>query len=220
MRGEGVVDVGDTRASRIIRCLLRRPDAADPAAVDLDVADAPVVDQMLGHVKVVRRLAARGRNRRRPAAELAVGLIGGAVEGLLEPDGAVALERRQAAQRRPRRPRRRSDRRRPAGRRRGRAPRARRRYARSSSASVPRPNGPQPNLAARNPALRIPRGAGLRLLRRVAEQRPRHRASSDRLWRSRAAGRPARPRLRPSRSHSAISMPDQVWAACSRSMLS
>ena len=53
-----MIDVGHALRRRIVRDLLRRADAADPAAIDLDEADLAVVDEMPRHVDVVRRLAA------------------------------------------------------------------------------------------------------------------------------------------------------------------
>ena len=50
--------IGDALRGRIVGDLLRRADAADAAAIDLDVADLAVVDQMARHVDIVRRLAA------------------------------------------------------------------------------------------------------------------------------------------------------------------
>ena len=78
---------------RDVRHLLRRPEAADAPAIDLDVADTAIFDQMLGHEAVVRRLAARRPDRPRPLAERAIGVVGGAVEGLLEEGDAIALHR-------------------------------------------------------------------------------------------------------------------------------
>ena len=83
----------------------------------------------------------------------------------------------------------------------------------------PAPERPPAELHGPEPA---PHGSRARLrasaaaCRRTAATRT---ASSGTPSRSRAAGTPARPRLRPSRSHSAMSMPDSVWSAWSRSRL-
>ena len=45
MRAEGVVDEGDAALDRVIRDFLRGADAADPPGIDLDEADARMIDR-------------------------------------------------------------------------------------------------------------------------------------------------------------------------------
>src|SRR5207247_4759478 len=54
---KGVVDVGDALGGRVVGDLFGGGEPADPAGVDLDVADLAVVDQVAGHVGVVTPLS-------------------------------------------------------------------------------------------------------------------------------------------------------------------
>ena len=53
-----MIDIGDAVGRGRVGHPLRRCQAADAAAVDLDEADLAEVDQVPGHVDVVRGLAA------------------------------------------------------------------------------------------------------------------------------------------------------------------
>ena len=55
VRRESVIDVGDAARDRVVGDRFRRPDAADAAAIDLDEADAAIVDEVPRHEDVVRR---------------------------------------------------------------------------------------------------------------------------------------------------------------------
>src|SRR5262245_46946043 len=59
VRGEGVIDEGHTPLAGVVGNPLGGSNATDPAAIDLDEPHIPVVDQMAGHVRVVRPLASR-----------------------------------------------------------------------------------------------------------------------------------------------------------------
>jgi len=49
VRGEGVIDIGDACCRRVVRPCLRHRDAADPAGIDLHVAEAGAADRVVVH---------------------------------------------------------------------------------------------------------------------------------------------------------------------------
>ena len=53
VRRERVVDVCHPARDGVIRDLFGRPEAADPATIDLDIADPAEVDKMFGHMTIV-----------------------------------------------------------------------------------------------------------------------------------------------------------------------
>ena len=88
-----MVDVGDPALDGVVGHLPGRPQAADATAIDLDVTDLAEIDQMLGHVAVVGRLAAGAAHRLHAFTKARIGEVCGAVERLLEEGHAVALHR-------------------------------------------------------------------------------------------------------------------------------
>jgi hypothetical protein len=69
-----VVDIGHTALGRQIRNLFGGPKAADAPAINLNIADAALFHEVLGHEAVMRRFAARGPDRSRASAERPVGV--------------------------------------------------------------------------------------------------------------------------------------------------
>src|ERR1700722_8840914 len=88
-----MVDVGHPARDGVIRNLLGWPEAAYAATIDLDVVDPAEVDEMLGHMTVVGRLAAGRSHRLHAVTKFAIRAISGATERLLKKSDAVALHR-------------------------------------------------------------------------------------------------------------------------------
>ena len=92
MRGESVVDIGHAARRRIIGDALGWTDAADAAAIDLDIRDAPVVNQLPCHMEIVRGFAAGNADLSATRGERRIGVVGAAEEWFLQPGGADLLE--------------------------------------------------------------------------------------------------------------------------------
>src|SRR5262249_48649728 len=71
--------------------LFGRPQAADPPAIDLDVADPAVVDEMLGHVPAVGGFSSGAAHGPQSLRQAGIGAVGRAVEWLLEECDAGTL---------------------------------------------------------------------------------------------------------------------------------
>ena len=89
---EGVVHVGDAAFHGEIGNDLRRPDAADTPAVDLNVTDFAVVHQMPGHGHIVGRLATGKPDLGFHAGQRSIGFIGAAEKRFLEPEHPGSVE--------------------------------------------------------------------------------------------------------------------------------
>src|SRR5439155_142438 len=85
MRSKRVIDIGHALGRRVIRYALRWSQAADATAIDLDISDLAVFHEMLGHIIVVRSLAARKPDRCGSLGELSIGIVSTAVERLFKP---------------------------------------------------------------------------------------------------------------------------------------
>src|SRR5215217_9541799 len=97
MGGERMVDVGHAAFYRMLGNALGWTDPSDAPAIDLDVADLAIVHSVPRHEHVMRSLPSGKANAPRARRELAVSLIGAAVERLLEPSCIHLLEQRQAS---------------------------------------------------------------------------------------------------------------------------
>ncbi len=95
LRREGVIHIRDALRLRVVGDPLRLAEASDPTAVDLDEADAAVVDEIDRHLGAVRSLPSRDPNVRRAGCELAIRPEIVAGERLFQPADLCALERVQ-----------------------------------------------------------------------------------------------------------------------------
>src|SRR5437868_1607970 len=98
MRGECVVDESHAFRDSVVGNFFRRSDAANATTVDLYEAHAAVVDQMLRHIDVMRALTA-GELYLASLRQRAIRIKRTRREGLLEPNCANPLERRQTLRR-------------------------------------------------------------------------------------------------------------------------
>src|SRR5450631_46106 len=96
MGSESVVDEGHTFGRGVIGYFLRDPDPSYTSAIDLYVADASIVDQVLRHVKVVRTFTAREFDLVAPRRKRTVSFKRRRVEGLFEPECSDLLQGWQA----------------------------------------------------------------------------------------------------------------------------
>src|SRR5215211_5682818 len=94
-----MVDVGYSALARIPGDGTCRGDAADPARVDLDEADAGTVDHVTRHENVVRSLATGEFDRRGLPRERAVRLQRAGEKWLLEPGSPEFLKGGQSCPR-------------------------------------------------------------------------------------------------------------------------
>src|SRR4029077_7534589 len=91
---------GDAARRSVVGDLFGWADAADAAGVDLDEADAAIVDEMARHVRIVTALAGGEAEGAGLSGESAIGVEGAADERLLEPMRAELDERGQPGFRR------------------------------------------------------------------------------------------------------------------------
>src|ERR1700722_3417525 len=99
VRRESVIYKGHTLGHRVISDSLGRTNTANTSAVDLNVADAAIVDEMLRHVEIVGALSSCELDATL-ARERSVGVQRTGVERLFQPNRSQLLERREARSRR------------------------------------------------------------------------------------------------------------------------
>src|ERR1700722_3879044 len=96
MGSECVVDEGDLVGNRIVGNAFGRTDPADAAAIDLNVTNMAKIDEVLGHIEIMRSLAAGELEVFAATRKRAVGVEGARVKRLFQPTGTNLLESGEA----------------------------------------------------------------------------------------------------------------------------
>src|SRR5437764_123239 len=86
-----MVDVGDIMLNSIVGHLLGKPQPADTATIDLNIADLAKVDEVLCHMAAMGSLSASRAHRLHALAEACVSQIRRAMERLFEESHTVTL---------------------------------------------------------------------------------------------------------------------------------
>src|ERR1700677_4758139 len=96
MGSECVVDESALVGDRIVGYALGRTDPTDAAAIHLNVTKMPKIDEVLGHIEIMRSLAVRELDAFAASRKRAVVIEGTGVKRLFQPTSTNLLQSGEA----------------------------------------------------------------------------------------------------------------------------